>query len=135
MCVHISNDNVPRGTYSSLCTSPGPACVPRILEPDNAIVSSGNRGLPAFRHATRFSAFVCGRSPDVRQLLIPSVAILCFGLKTIVKSDPIPKPTKRNVIAEYKSYPLSFLAPSIRPLSMRKTKYETANHFMDCMNR
>ncbi len=49
---------------------------PRILEPDNAMVSSGNRGLPAFRHATRFSAFDCGRSPDVRQLLIPSVAIL-----------------------------------------------------------
>jgi hypothetical protein len=86
------------------------------------MVSSGNRGLPAFRHATRFSAFDCGRSPDVRQLLIPSVAILRFGLKTIVKSDPIPKPTKRNVIAEYKSYPLSFLAPSIRPLSMRSCK-------------
>jgi hypothetical protein len=50
-------------------------------------------------------------------------------LKTIAKSDPIPKPTKRNVIAEYKSYPLSFLAPSIRPLSMRKTKYEAVNHF------
>ena len=43
----------------------------------------------------------------------PLAASLCFGLKTIANSDPIPRPTKRNVIAEYKSYSFSFLARSI----------------------
>src|SRR6266849_3346543 len=81
-------------------------------EPDNGVVSSGNRDHPQC-HATRSCASLRGCNPDVRQLSIPAGAILCFGLKIIAKSDPIPRPTKRNVIAEYKSYSLSFLAPSI----------------------
>src|SRR5229473_2888598 len=81
-------------------------------EPDNGVVSSGNRDHPQC-HATRSCASLRGCNPDVRQLSIPSGATLCFGLKTIAKSDPIPRPTKRNVIAEYKSYSLSYLAPSI----------------------
>jgi len=80
------------------------------------VVGSGNRDPPAVRHATRSSASLaslCGCNPDVRQLWIPAGATLCFGLKTMAKSDPIPRPTKRNVIAEYKSYSRLFLAPSI----------------------
>jgi hypothetical protein len=89
-----------------------------------------HRDPPAVRHATRFDASLCGCNPDGRQLLIPAGATLCFGLKTIAKSDPIPKPTKRNVIAEYKSYPLSFLARSISTsLYAFPQNYEAAKHF------
>jgi hypothetical protein len=68
---------------------------------------------PAVRHAARSSAFRRGRNSGRRQLLISSGASLCFGLKTTAKIDPIPMPTKRNVIAELKSYSLLFIAPSI----------------------
>jgi hypothetical protein len=35
----------------------------------------------------------------LRQPLIPSSATLFFGLKTIAKTDPTPKPTKKKVMA------------------------------------
>ena len=104
-------------------------------EPDNGVVSSGNRDHPQC-HATRSCASLRGCNPDVRQLSIPAGAILCFGLKIIAKSDPIPRPTKRNVIAEYKSYSLSFLAPSISTslhALLQNMKQRTT--LVDCMNR
>jgi hypothetical protein len=67
----------------------------------------------AVRHATRSSASLRGRNPGMRRLLISSGAPFCFGLKRIDTTDPIPRPTKRNVIAEFKSYSLLFITPSI----------------------
>jgi hypothetical protein len=81
---------------------------------------------PVVRHATRFSASFCGCNPDVRQLLISSGVTLCFGLKTIDKTDPIPRPTKRNVIAEFKSYSPLFVGPSISTSSIRCYKIRSS---------
>src|SRR5271169_1939240 len=90
----------------------------------------------AVRHATRSSVSRRGRNSDMRQLWTSFGASLCFGLKTIAKTDPIPRPTKRNVIAEYKSYSLSFTAPSISTsLPCALAKYEAANHIVDRKNR
>jgi hypothetical protein len=50
--------------------------------------------------------------------------ILFFGLKTIVKTDPTPKPTKKKVMAECTSYSL-FFARSISPRAL--AKYEAAS--------
>ena len=65
----------------------------------------------AVRHAARSSASGRGRNSDMRQLLLSSLG---FGLQTRTKIDPIPRPTIRNVIAEFKSYSLLFIAPFIK---------------------
>jgi hypothetical protein len=70
----------------------------------------------------------------LRQLLIPSGAALCFGLKTRAKTDPTPTPTKKKVTAEYRSYSL-LIAPSIAPRSIVPARFEAANHSVGCKNR
>jgi hypothetical protein len=58
-------------------------------------------------HAMRCSAGSCPRNPPTRQLLaslIPFILSLSLGLKSRAKTDPMPRPTRRNVIAESKSY-------------------------------
>jgi hypothetical protein len=45
--------------------------------------------------------------PPLGQLLDSSSLNLSLGLRTIARNDPMPKPAKKNVIAEFKSY--SFL--------------------------
>jgi hypothetical protein len=64
-------------------------------------------------HATRSSTSRRGCNPGVRRLLIPCGATFCFGLKARAKTAPRPSPSKRNVIAEFKSYSLSFVARCI----------------------
>jgi hypothetical protein len=80
----------------------------------------------AVRHATRSSSRR-GRNSDLRRL---SISSLCFGLKTRAKTDPMPRPTMRNVIAEFKSYSLLFLASFINtPLPNQRTSLSTRkNH-------
>ena len=48
----------------------------------------------------------------LREVSIASSATRCFGLKTSAKTDPTPKPTRKKVTAEYRSYSL-FVAFSI----------------------
>lgn len=66
------------------------------------------------RTPSRSFASSCGLHSRERRLLIPSALTPCFvlGLKTIPKTTPRPRPTKRNVTAEYGSihfFPFSLL--------------------------
>src|ERR1700689_1455672 len=58
-------------------------------------------------HATRRPARICPCNPPPAHLLIsllPSILNLSLGLKRIAKTDPMPRPTMKNVIAESISY-------------------------------
>jgi hypothetical protein len=62
-----------------------------------------NRRARRFIRSTAFGA----------NYLIRSTTILRLGLRTIAKTDPIPTPTRRNVIAERTSYSLFISSPLI----------------------
>lgn len=77
---------------------------------------------PRVCHSPRSFASSCGLHTRERRLLIPAGVTPCFvfGLKTIPKTTPRPRPIKRNVTAEYGSYPRCslFTASSFKYLSM-----------------
>ena len=65
------------------------------------------------------------RLPDRDQLLIPSGLPACFvlGPKTVVKNEPRPRPTNKNVTAEVTSYSLFVISFSIhgsKSLTLRR---------------
>ena len=72
-------------------------------------------------HSPRSFASSCGLHTRERRLLIPPALTPCFlfGLKTIPNTTPRPRPIKRNVTAEYGSYPLfsRFAASSFTSIS------------------
>jgi hypothetical protein len=85
-------------------------------------------------HAMGCSARSRPCNPLTRQpltALLPSILSLSSGLKSRAKTDPMPKPTKRNVIAESKSYVFLMRRPFCRaPAKLRSNHhpYESKNH-------
>lgn len=91
-------------------------------------VTTGDRHSPGCQHpavpyATRFSASPRGCTPGALPLLAPARPSFCLGLKKTAKIDPMPRPTMRNVIAEYKSYLLvaSSISTSIFSIALLQT--------------